>query len=147
MQKLKMLAAAGVGFAVGYLLDPARGRSRRARLADQAASKVDKGLRRARSKLEYGRGVGQGLFYRLTKPIRPTRGIGEETLVQKVRSEALGQWRRSAQLPADVEVEVEKGTVVLGGTVSGKDDHDRLIAMVLDVDGVTLVEDHLVVLR
>jgi osmotically-inducible protein OsmY len=145
MQKLKMLAAAGVGFAAGYLFDPARGRSRRARLGDQAVSKLDKGMRRARSRVEYGKGMGQGLLYRLIRPFRRTRSVDDATLLQKVRSEAFGQWKRSAGVPSAVEIDIANGTILLDGNVAGKEDHDRLVSMVLAVDGVTLVEDRLTI--
>lgn len=41
---VRVIAAAGLGLLAGYLFDPERGRSRRARLADQAQARLREGV-------------------------------------------------------------------------------------------------------
>lgn len=140
-----MMIAGAIGFLTAYLLDPDRGRSRRARIADQSAARARRIAEGLRSRVRYQGGVVRGLVHRITNafPSPGDEDIDADTLVQKIRSEAIGQWRRSATDPNGVEVLVDQGHVAITGTVATKEDHDRLIDLVLDVDGVTTLEDRL----
>ena len=145
MDKLKILIAGGIGFLAAYLLDPDRGRSRRARIADQAAARARKGAALLRSKVRYQSGVARGIVHRVTRPLRRNgeEAVRGEILLQKIRSEAVGQWRRLAEDPSPVEVFVDEGNVAIVGAVASKEDRDKLIELVLDVEGVTTLEDRL----
>lgn len=142
MSKFKTLASAGAGVVLGYFFDPDMGRTRRARISDQAKAKVRDQIRSLRSSVAYQKGVARGAVYRLTKPLR--RGaVDDETLADRIRSQAIGRWRRDATDPGDVEVEVSEGKTFIKGTVSRKGDRKRLLELVEAVDGVDAVEDQL----
>lgn len=145
MTKLKMAIAGVIGFLTAYLLDPDRGRSRRARLGDQVAARARRGVAALRSKAKYRGGVARGIAYRVIKSLRRNgdEDITGDALLQKIRSEAVGQWKRQADSPNGVEVFVDQGNVAVIGNVANKKDHDRLIELVLEVEGVTTLEDRL----
>ena len=136
-----MIFALGLasGAAVAYLVDPDRGRSRRARLRDQSKSQARTVSASLRSGIEYQRGVAKGIVHDLTEPFRPEREFDDETLLQKVRSEALGYWDH----PDAIEVDINAGTVRLTGVVDGDVARDRLIQLIRKVDGVGLIDDRL----
>jgi hyperosmotically inducible periplasmic protein len=132
----------GIGAAAAaamYLLDPDRGRTRRAKLSDQAAAMARKAEEKARAKAEYQKGVVQGLAHDLTEPFRPEPDFDDETLRQKVKSEAIGRWEGPK---SDVEVDVESGVVTLKGNVDSEN-VDQLIRLVKGVPGVASVSDQL----
>ena len=111
----KFVRIVGVGAAAAaamYLLDPDRGRSRRAKLSDQAAALARKAEEKTRAQAEYQKGVVQGLAHDLTEPFRPEPEFDDETLRQKVKSEAIGRWDGPKN---DVEVDVDNGVVTLKG--------------------------------
>src|SRR5690606_4474319 len=56
LRLLKTLMAGAVGAALAYLLDPVSGRSRRARLADQAAARMKDGAEEATRRARYEMG-------------------------------------------------------------------------------------------
>lgn len=134
-----LAAAAGALFA--YLFDPDRGRSRRARLSDQASAKGRDLTDSMRQTVEYQKGVARGVFHDITGTLRPETEYDDETLTQKVRSEALGYWDGSG----DIEIDVTDGMVRISGTVDQEADRERLIELINDVDGVSLVDDRLTV--
>lgn len=127
------------GAAAGYLLDPDRGRSRRARLGDQAKSRARATSDSIKSGLEYQRGVAKGMVHDLTEPLRPRRVYDDETLLQKVRSEALGYWDH----PDTIEMDIRDGMVRLTGNVESQEGRNRLIELIRAVDGVGLIDDRL----
>jgi osmotically-inducible protein OsmY len=127
------------GAAAGYLLDPDRGRSRRSRLGDQTKSRARATSDSIRSGLEYQRGVAKGMVHDLTEPLRPRRVFDDETLLQKVRSEALGYWDH----PDTIEIDIRDGMVRLTGNVESQEGRNRLIELIRAVDGVGLIDDRL----
>ena len=133
--------AAADGALLAYLLDPDRGRSRRSRLSDQASAKARDLTHSMRQTVEYQKGVARGVLHDLTGTLRPEIEYDDETLTQKVRSEALGYWDGSG----DIEIDIANGMVRITGTVDGEDDRERLIELINDVDGVSLVDDRLTV--
>jgi len=122
-----------------YLLDPDRGRSRRAKLSEQAASLARKAEEKGRAQAEYQKGVVQGLVHDLTEPFRPEPDFDDETLRQKVKSEAIGRWDGPKK---DVEVTVENGAVTLRGNVDAEN-VDGLIRLVEGVPGVASINDQM----
>jgi osmotically-inducible protein OsmY len=138
----KFVRIVGIGAAAAaamYLLDPDRGRSRRAKLSDQAAGLARKAEEKTRAQAEYQKGVMQGLAHDLTEPFRPEPDFDDETLRQKVKSEAIGRWDGPK---SDVDVEVNEGVVTLKGNVD-TEKADRLIRLVKGVPGVASVNDRL----
>lgn len=140
MQKITAFALGmTTGAVIGYLLDPDRGRSRRARLSDQTKSHARTASESLKSGLEYQRGVAKGIVHDLTDPLRPQREYDDATLLQKVRSEALGYWDH----PDTIDVDIRDGMVRLTGRVDSEKGRDRLIELIRAVDGVGLIDDRL----
>jgi len=138
----KFVRIVGIGAAAAaamYLLDPERGRSRRAKLSDQAGALARKAEEKGRAQAEYQKGVVQGLVHDLTEPFRPEPDFDDETLRQKVKSEAIGRWDGPKK---DVEVTVDNSVVTLKGTL-GAEHVDELIRLVKGVPGVASVNDQL----
>lgn len=133
--------AATVGALLAYLFDPDRGRSRRARLSDQASAKGRDLFHSIKQTVEYQKGVARGVLHDITGTLRPEIEYDDETLTQKVRSEALGYWEGSG----DIEIDITDGMVRITGSVGGEADRERLIELISGVDGVSLVDDRLTV--
>lgn len=140
MRKLFLFGTgAAVGAMLAYLLDPDRGRSRRARLTDQAAARGRDIAQSAKQTLEYQKGVARGVAHDISERFEPeTTTYDDETLGQKVRSEVLGYWDGN-----QVEVDITNGMVVVLGSVDDQESHDRLLKMIQEVDGVTIIDDRL----
>jgi osmotically-inducible protein OsmY len=145
MSKAKFWRSAGIGAAVAaagaYLLDPDRGRTRRAKLADQAGATMRTVRDRMMAKARYQKGVARGVAHKMTEPFQEPVEVDDETLLQKIRSEAVGRWQGSKR---DIEIDVRDGDV----TVRGPADPDRageLIRLVESVDGVRSVSDEMTV--
>lgn len=104
--------AAGAGAVVEYLLDPDRGRARRARVRDKATHSVHEfrnGVEvLSRDLSNRGRGVVASARYRLAGSV-----VDDRVLHDRVRAE-LG---RHVSHPHAVEVHVENGVVTLTGDV------------------------------
>lgn len=138
--------AMAIGFAGGvvlgalatYLLDPVLGRTRRTRLADQAAARA----RDAADEAErLGRRVASDMEGRMQAARYGTEDYtapNDVTLARKVESEVLGR----PEIPkGSVLVNVEHGRVVLRGTVDRAEQRDELTRLVLGVEGVDEVEN------
>lgn len=131
--------AAAIGAAVAYLFDPDRGRSRRAKLTDQAGARARDASESVKAKTEYQRGVAKGLIHEATDSMRGEKVYDDATLLQKVRSEALGYWPDSQS----IEVDITDGMVRITGTVDNQTERERLVELIRDVDGVGLIDDRL----
>lgn len=138
MMILAAVAAAGI---LTYLFDPDRGRSRRARLADQTKAKAREAGKAVRARAEYQRGVIKGVAHDFTEHFEPDPDFDDETLLQKVRSEALGYLEDKR----DIEIDIRDGRVVVSGSIANDEDHDRLLQLIRDVRGVRSVEDRIAV--
>lgn len=140
MSKLLRIAAIGAAAAAGmYLLDPDRGRSRRAKLADQAEALARKAGDRAQAQARYQRGVVQGIAHDITEPFRPEGDFDDDTLLQKVRSEALGRWKGRKN---EIEITITDGVVTLRGPAD-TERATELIRLVDSVPGVVSVNDEM----
>lgn len=140
-RRARMLAFAGgvaVGAVVAYLLDPLLGRTRRARLADQAAARGRDALEGAE---RLGRRVASDVEGRVQAARYGAEGYeppNDVTLARKVESEILG---RPDVPKGSILVNVENGRVVLRGRVDRPEMRDDLTRLVLAVDGVGEVEN------
>jgi osmotically-inducible protein OsmY len=128
-----------VGAGLAYLFDPARGRSRRARLADQAVASVRRGMRvtgRA------ARRVTSDVRGRVTA-LQHATDEGDPfpddvTLAARVQSELF----RDASVPkGQINVNVERGIVVLRGEVPDDRMRGELIGRVESMTGVWAVRN------
>lgn len=127
------------GAAIAYLFDPVSGRSRRARLADQAAARGRDVAQQARVEAQFRAGRAKGFAHE----VLDTDGdmpADDAELLQKVRSEAIGP----SGVPTDrFEVHVDSGQVVIRGQVPFDADVDGLIESIRNVTGVRFVEHEL----
>jgi osmotically-inducible protein OsmY len=140
----RFLRVAGFGAAIAaavYLLDPDRGRSRRAKLADQAEAAARKTGERIEAQARYQKGRVQGLAHDLTEPFRPETEFDDDTLTQKVRSQAIGRWEGAKK---DIDIAVHGGIVTLKGQTT-PELAQALIGLVESVPGVVSVEDELTI--
>jgi hypothetical protein len=147
MRKIPLVIGGGIGATIAYLLDPDLGRSRRARLADQLAARGRRAISKLSGSAEYQMGRARGMVHEAVASSRGPKTFDEDTLLQKVRSEAIGPWRIGAAQPHDVEVEIDGDRVTIEGRVASPAERERLREMVSNVEGVEQVEDALVVLR
>lgn len=138
------LASAAAGAAAAYLLDPAAGRGRRARLADRARGLPRRGARRtealARKKVERARDRATGLAHELARDEEDLVPENEPTLVDKIRSEILGQERWQ---PHTINVDAAAGDVALRGQLDRPDQIEELVRRVREVPGVESVANYL----
>ena len=123
-----------------YLLDPDRGRARRAQLADQLSAKGRDISDTVAAKAKYQKGVFEGVAHEVAAVFDEGTAYDDETLMQKVRSEAVGPSGVDAD---DVVIDITDGTVHLTGSVADKKARRRLVDLIGKVDGVREVDDTL----
>ncbi len=136
---LLAIGGAIAGAATALLLDPERGRARRTRLSDQAAATVRRGLREA------GR-VSRRLQSDVGGRMTAMRHAGDEgdpfpddvTLAAKVQTELF----RDPSVPkGSINVNVERGIVVLRGEVPDDAMRGELVGRVETMTGVWAVRN------
>jgi hypothetical protein len=128
---------AAIGAGIAFLLDPVRGRSRRAQLADRGAAlardagrEIDRGIRRVTSTVSgkmaaIGAGPGQAM-------------PNDASLAMKVESELF----RDPSIPKGaININVEQGVVVLRGEVPDPELGERLEHEARAIPGVWEVEN------
>jgi osmotically-inducible protein OsmY len=133
------LGAALAGAGLAWLMDPQRGRSRRARLADQAAATVRRGARGA------GR-LGNRVRSTVAGKMEAARRGGENgdpfpddvTLASRVQTEL---FRDPAVPKGALNVNVERGIVVLRGEVPDDAMRGALVSTVEQIPGVWAVRN------
>jgi len=138
----RLLLAAGAAMAgagLAYLLDPARGRSRRARLGDQAAATVRRGVR---STEHIARRVQSDVNGRVAAMRHGSDGgdpfPDDVTLADRVQTELF----RDPSVPkGSLNVNVERGIVVLRGEVPDDGMRADLVARVEGMTGVWAVRN------
>jgi hypothetical protein len=136
-----LMVAGGVagGALAAALLDPARGRSRRARLADQAAAAVRRGIRGAGRMTRRLRSDVDGRM----SAMRHAGDGGDPfpddaTLTAKVQSELF----RDQHVPkGSINVNVERGIVVMRGEVPDDAMRGELVSRVERMTGVWAVRN------
>lgn len=130
---------ATIGAAAAYLFDPVSGRSRRARLFDQAKSRLRRNADELSRRFRYESGRARGALYE----ILPTEQApsSDQELLQKVRSEAVGSMRDSV---SHVSVSVDDGVVYLAGVSKDQDLERELAHRIGEVMGVREVRDELI---
>lgn len=140
MRKSMLIGIGAVlGALLSYLFDPDRGRSRRARLSDQATARGRDLSETVRKTAEYQKGVAKGFAHEASDVLRPDKEYDDETLVQKIRSEALGYWEGSEP----IEIDIRDGMVKVSGSVRDSASRDQLLGLIRDVEGVGMIDDRL----
>lgn len=136
---LTAIGCCAMGVGLMYLMDPQRGRQRRAWLADTLTGSV-----RNMGKTFYhtGKDVANRAYGTVTgvgSSSQPTGPLYSEQLRDRVQSEInrVAPQAQAVQVMADIN-----GSVTLTGSVR-PEDSDRIIAAVEDVDGVNLVINRL----
>lgn len=136
---VKNVITMAAGAAIAYLFDPVSGKTRRARLADQAAARGRDIAEEARAEAEYRAGQAKGVVHEVLDPDGDVPADDAE-LLQKVRSEAIGP----SGVPTDgFEVHTDAGQVVIRGQVPADADIDGMIDRIMNVTGVRSVEHEL----
>ena len=136
---LRDMVALGTGVMVAYLFDPVSGRKRRADLMAQTRSQVSGAASTVDTKARYQSGKAKGWLH---ETFIPEEAPGDDrTLLQKIRSEAVGPTRGSF---GHVEVQVDDGVVRLVGTSMDRAAEDELAERIAEVTGVIEVRNELV---
>lgn len=133
-----MALGAAAGAAATFLLDPERGRSRRARLADQAAALARRGGRRLERTTRTLTATVEGKAQAL-RNLGP--GEAPETdvaLLDRVESEV---FRDSSLDKGAINLNVEHGVIVVRGELPDLATRERLEAAIRKVPGVSDVRD------
>ena len=133
------LLGAAAGAAASLLFDPARGRARRARLLDQAAAAFRRARRNGEQAAQRARSTVEGRVAAVRAgQSAQARAIDDATLTDRVRSIV---FRDDAMPKGDLNVNVERGVVVLRGEVPDEALRARLVSEVEAIEGVWSVRD------
>lgn len=134
---LRSVLLVGLGATLAYLLDPDRGKGRRAKLVDRSLARARDAGDEVSRKSRYEAGRLRGMAHEVFSSETPPRNDAE--LLQKVRSEALGP----TGLTGDIEIRVDDGVVVLAGPGVAEDRERDLIDRIEKVVGVTGIRNEL----
>jgi osmotically-inducible protein OsmY len=130
---------AAVGAAIAYLFDPQNGRSRRSLLRDRSAAFLRRSFRRLGRAGRHAQAEAYGLSQK-AKHLReePKARPDDATLAQKVETEIF----RDPEVPkGQININAEKGVVVLRGEVGTPDLIRDLEKRTREVQGVEGVEN------
>ena len=127
------------GAIAAFLMDPARGRARRARLLDQGGATVRRAAHRAERAFRSARSAATGTLARATHAGNSDEGfVDDVTLTSKVETELF----RDPSVPkGTININVERGIVVLRGEVPDAEMRDRLAAEAGSIGGVWSVHN------
>ena len=126
-------AAAILGVLTVYLLDPDRGRGRRAQAFDRAGALARRAGRRAGRVARYGISTAAALGERMTRQARSYVPPNDATLQAKVESELF----RDASIPKGrMNINVENGVVILRGVGDSPEQIERIVAATRAIAGV-----------
>ena len=131
----RVLLLVGACVAAAYLLDPDRGKSRRARLQQRIGGVLRRGSDRASRKAQFYAGKAQG--------VKDAAPANDQTLAMKIQSEVLGGFGSSIYPKEKLNVTVEGGIVTLRGEVDSADQAASLEQEVRKVSGVIDVRSFL----
>jgi osmotically-inducible protein OsmY len=133
------VGAAIAGAGIAMLLDPARGRARRARLADQAAAAVRRGVRTTERATRRVRSEVGGRLAAVQHAGGEAEPFPDDvTLADRVQTELF----RDPSVPkGQINVNVERGIVVLRGEVPDDAMRGEMIGRVEAMPGVWAVRN------
>jgi osmotically-inducible protein OsmY len=140
----KFLASLGLialGGLIMYLVDPDRGRSRRARLTDQAEARSRDVADAVSATARYQAGVVKGVAHDVADVFTSDdTDYDDKQLFQKVQSEVVGPTELG---DAELEIDVTNGEVSVRGSLQDEKVRRQLIKAIGKVHGVRSVEDNL----
>lgn len=137
MRLRSMLFGAAVGAVLAYLFDPEQGRGRRSRLRDQAMATARRSSDGLERQGRYLAGTAVGSILEARSRLLP-RPVDDATLVDRIRSEALGD----AHIPAgEINVEAADGIATLRGELKDPALIAEVVERVGAVPGVLGVEN------
>ena len=127
------------GAVAAFLLDPARGRARRARLIDQGGATIRRVARHAEGAVHAARSAASARLAAVTHPERSDDDLLDDvTLTSKVETKLF----RDQSVPkGSININVERGIVVLRGEVPEPEMRDRLAAEAASIGGVWSVHN------
>ncbi len=133
------LLGAAAGAVAAFLFDPARGRGRRARLTDQGAAMVRRLGRHGERLVGRVRSDVEGKLAATRAAGSPeARPLDDATLTDRVQSVVF----RDPSVPkGNLNVNVERGIVVLRGEIPNEQMRAKIVSEVEGVDGVWSVRD------
>ena len=142
MGTMSRLLSASVGAAVGataaLLLDPARGRSRRAQLVDRSAALGRRALRSGEREARFVSSWIAGKADAIRALGEPAEWANDATLNVRVESKLLG----APEVPkCMININAEQGIVVLRGEVPDETMREKLAARAGEIEGVWYVEN------
>src|SRR5918992_2598875 len=132
------LPAAILGAVAAYLLDPDRGRGRRAKLADQAGRWMRRGTWHAQRTARMVGSTVQGKVQAFSHRSDDEPMLNDATLAEKVESEL---FRDPAIPKGKMNINVEHGRVVLRGEVNDDRQRRKLERQASRIPGVWSVEN------
>jgi osmotically-inducible protein OsmY len=132
-----LIGGLGLGAALMYVLDPERGKRRRALVADKAVRAVNRATDTLGARSRDWRNRARGVAAEVKARTRSER-VDDAVLEERVRAE-LG---RSVSNPGGIDVTALAGTVTLSGPVV-MSELDDLLSAVRGVSGVANVENRL----
>lgn len=134
-------AATALGGAiVAFLTDPARGRSRRARLMDQGAATVRRAGRTAERTVRAVGSTAGGKLQAMNEGGTRVGPIDDVTLRDRAETEL---FRDSSVPKGSININVERGVIVLRGEVPDAEMRERLGREAETIDGVWSVRNQL----
>jgi osmotically-inducible protein OsmY len=136
----RVVLLVGACVAAAYLLDPDRGKSRRARLQQRIGGVLRRGSDRAGRKAQFYGGKTEGMKERVTGSGKGSAPANDQTLAAKIQSEVLGG---SSYPKEKLNVTVEEGVVTLRGEVDTPDQAASLEQEIRKVSGVLDVRSFL----
>ncbi len=136
------LGGLGLGAGLMYLLDPDRGRRRRARVRDRISSRAGESESFLGKTSRDFANRTRGLVARTKSRVVPEGRVADDVLAERVRS----KMGRHVSHPGAIEVTAFGGRIVLEGDVLA-DEADDLVDAVASVRGVHEIENRLCVHR
>jgi BON domain len=130
--------SAAVGAAVAFLADPDRGRGRRARLLDQSAAAVRRAQRGVEHAARAATSLAEGKLEALTEA--GTRVAPTDDVTLHDRAESI-LFRDPAIPKGTINLNVERGVLVLRGEVPDVELRERLAREAEQIDGVWSVRN------
>jgi len=129
--RVKPAYTLGIGAAAMFMLDPDRGRRRRAWLRDKCVSACRKTKRAYETTLRDLRNRSKGVWAQTTAIFRRS-DVSDITLLERVRA----QIGRFVSQPLDIVVEVHDRRACLSGTVSSPGEAKKILSGIKRVPGI-----------
>lgn len=132
---LSLAAGVAIGAAGMYVLDPARGHSRRRRMRDIALSRVYRGQRKLTGLLEDAINRTKGVVAEAERVALFHTTTDDATLADRVRSK-MGHVTRHAR---GIESSVNNGVVTLRGVLESEPERQRVVEEIAAIPGVRVL--------